>query len=226
MQVPEVRAHSLSPRGLAIAGWAAFALAGAAFFVLAWNVAARTALVLFDISVTAFFNANRVPELTTLMLGITYAHSILAVSIWSVLFAAVLARMRQWSWLLTLALAMGGGMAVNYGLKVAYERARPAFDEPLLTLKTFSFPSGHTAGATLFYGVLAAFLVSRIRDLQLRATIVAVAVVMVVAVAFSRVYLGAHFVSDVVAAACSSMAWLALCLSTVHALVRRKMATA
>jgi undecaprenyl-diphosphatase len=48
--------------------------------------------------------------------------------------------------------------------------------------------------------------------------------VAVMLVALSRMYLGAHYLSDVAAAACSSTAWLALCLSSVHALVRRRMA--
>jgi membrane-associated phospholipid phosphatase len=43
-------------------------------------------------------------------------------------------------------------------------------------------------------------------------------------VAFSRMYLGAHYLSDIVAAACSSVVWLVLCLSAVHSLVRRRMA--
>lgn len=224
MDLPDrIRPHSLSPQGLAIAGWVAFAVAGLAFFVLAWNVSGHTRLVLLDASVTAHFNAARSEALTGVLLGVTYAHSILAMTVASVVFAVILARLREWYWLLTLAVSMGGGMLLNYALKVAYERARPAFDDPLLTLETFSFPSGHTAGATLFYGVLAAFLVSRYWKPQVRAAIVAIAILAVSMVAFSRVFLGAHYLSDVVAAACASIAWLALCLSSVHALVRHRM---
>ena len=58
-------------------------------------------------------------------------------------------------------------------LKTAYERLRPTFDQPLLALDSYSFPSGHTAGATLFYGVLAAFLVARFFDWRARAACVA-----------------------------------------------------
>jgi len=96
----------------------------------------------------------------------------------------------------------------------------------MVTLNTFSFPSGHTAGAVVFYGALAAFLVSRYNGGRPRAASVGLAIVAVVLVAFSRMYLGAHYLSDVVAAVCSSLAWLALCLSGVHALVRRKMTQA
>jgi hypothetical protein len=114
-------------------------------------------------------------------------------------------------------------MLLNLLLKQAYERLRPRFDDPLVTLDTYSFPSGHTAAAVAFYGVLAAFLVSRFHDARRRAAIVAVAMGAVALVAFSRLYLGAHYLSDVVAAACSSTAWLVLCLAFGHALVRGRL---
>ncbi|HUP28899.1 MAG TPA: phosphatase PAP2 family protein [Usitatibacter sp.] len=216
--------HSISPRALAIAGWAGFAVAGVTFLTLAWNVASHAQLVTIDAKVAAFLHENAAPAFTRFMLVVTHANSTIAMTILGLVFAAVLWRMKERYWLLSLALALGGGMTLNVLLKHAYERARPHFDDPFLTLNTFSFPSGHTAGATLFYGVLAAFLVSRTFDHGLRVLVVTIAVAMVMLVALSRMYLGAHYLSDVLAAACSSTAWLALCLSSVHALVRRRMA--
>ena len=122
-----------------------------------------------------------------------------------------------------MALAVVGGLALNIMLKHAYERARPHFDDPWVTLSSFSFPSGHTAGATAFYGVLAAFLVSRFYDPRKRIAVIAGAILAVVLVAFSRMYLGAHYLSDVVAAMASTTAWLALCLTTVHAVAKRRL---
>ena len=219
--LPQRRPHSLSPRALTAAGWIAFAVAGAIFLALAWNVASHAPLTIVDVHVSTWMQAHHVPALTTAMLVITHAHSSIGMSVATIVFALVLARMREWYWIATLALAMIGGALVNLGIKRAYERARPAFDDPLIKLDSFSFPSGHTAGATLFYGVLGAFLVSRYFSPRIRARIVAAAIVMVALVAFSRVYLGAHYLSDVVAAACSSTAWLVLCLSGVHALIKR-----
>ena len=212
--------HSLSPRGLAIAGWSAFALAGALFLAIAWNVSALTSLAALDVRIATWLHEHATPVLTALMLAITHLNSTLAISAWSVGFAVVLARLRERYWMLTLALAVGGGMLLNLLLKAAYERLRPRFDDPLVVLDTYSFPSGHTAAAVLFYGVLAAFLVSRFYNLRRRAACVAGALVAIALVAFSRVYLGAHYLSDVLAAACSSTAWLVLCLASGHALVR------
>ena len=226
MDLREPHPHSLSPRALAAAGWIAFILAGSIFLAIAWSVASRAPLVALDARIAAWLHAHASPALTTVMLAVTHANSTVAIAAWSLVFAAVLARLREWYWMLTLGLAVGGGLALNALLKYVYERARPRFDDPLVSLETYSFPSGHTAGAVVFYGVLAAFLVSRFYGRGLRAACVAGAIAAVAIVAFSRMYQGAHYLSDVAAAACSSTARLVLCLNTVHGLVRRRMGAA
>ena len=81
---------------------------------------------------------------------------------------------------------------------------------------TYSFPSGHTAGTTLLYGVVAAYVGYRIRTATARAACTAIWLVAVVLVGSSRIYLGVHFMSDVLAAVTWSLAWLALCLLGAH----------
>lgn len=223
MQLNKAHPRSLSPRALAIAGWSAFIIAGCLFLALAWSVSGHTRLVELDARIAEWLHAHGRPGLIAFLLGVTHLNSTVAIGVWSVVFGVVLARLRERYWILTLALAVGGAMLLNLLLKGAYERMRPRFEDPLLTLGTYSFPSGHTAAAVAFYGVLAAFLVSRFYDTRRRAMIVAGAIGMVALVAFSRVYLGAHYLSDVVGAVCSSTAWLVLCLATGHALVRRRL---
>ena len=223
MDLRKPHPHSLSPRALALVGWSAFALAGALFFAIAWNVTASTSLVTLDVFVATWLHAHAAPAFTWLMLAVTHLNSTVAVTLWSVAFAVVLARRRERYWILTLALSVGGAMLLNLLLKGAYERLRPHFDDPLVTLGTYSFPSGHTTAAVAFYGVMAAFLVSRFYDTRRRVACVAGAVAAVALVAFSRMYLGAHYLSDVLAAVCSSTAWLVLCLAGGHALVRGRL---
>ena len=221
--MPEAqRPRSLSPTGLAIAGWAAFLVAGLLFITIAWNVASQAPILKLDAAIAQWLHEHSVPAVTVFLLGVTHLNSTVAICAWSVVFGTILARMREWYWLLTLSLAIPGGLLLNWVLKLAYERRRPSFDDPLISLTTYSFPSGHTAGSVVFYGVLAAFLVSRIHAPRKRIAIVLGAMGMVVLVAFSRMYLGAHYLSDVLAAMCSSTAWLVLCLSSGHALVRRQ----
>ena len=214
---------SLSPRALAIAGWTALVVCGVVFLAIAWNVTTRSALVAFDARAAEWLHADAQAggARTTFFFLVTNMHSPVGVAVLSAVFGAVLWRLRERYWLLTLACSVAGGMFINFILKSAYERLRPRLDEPLLSLDSYSFPSGHTAGAVLFYGVLAAFLVSRFFDWRARVACVAGACVMVALVAFSRIYLGAHYVSDVLAAACSSLVWLVLCLSAGHGLVRK-----
>jgi len=215
------RPHSLSPTGLIVLGWAAFIAAGIIFLSLAWEVATYAPLVVLDSKVANWLHRHGTPEITAFMIAVTTFHSIAGSSLLAAAFGLVLARMREWYWLLTLALSMTGGLALNALLKHAYARVRPYFDDPWVSLATYSFPSGHTAAAVLFYGVLSAFLVSRFNAVRQRVACVVGAILAVTLVAFSRMYLGAHYLSDVLAAACSSAVWLVLCLSAIHALVRR-----
>ncbi len=214
--------RSLSPRALTLLGWGAFILGNLTFLALAWNVAGHRELVVLDARVATLLHQNATPVMTALMLGVTHMHSTIGVILMGGAFGWWLWKLKEKWWLVTLVLAVGGGMLLNVMLKHAYERARPHFDDPMITLTTYSFPSGHTAGATLFYGVLAAFLVSRYYEPSKRAACIVFAIFAVMAVAFSRMYLGAHYFSDVVAAVCSSIAWVTLCLTTVHDVVRRR----
>lgn len=208
---------------LAATGLGAAIVASTLFATLAWNVETRTPLVDIDANVTSWLVLHRQPVLTEAMLGISTVHSLAAIGAWSAIVGLWLARIRERYWLLTLALAVGGAMLVNMILKGIFERARPHMDDPLVLLETFSFPSGHTAASTAFYGVLAAYFVYKVDSARARAAVIAGAIAMVALVAFSRVYLGAHYLSDVLAAACSSTVWLIICLVGVHGLVRKRL---
>jgi membrane-associated phospholipid phosphatase len=91
------------------------------------------------------------------------------------------------------------GMLLNVGLKNLFQRPRPTLEEPLVHLSTYSFPSGHAVASTVFYGALCALVFMHTRSAALRALAVVLCMAMVLLVTFSRVYLGAHYLSDVVA---------------------------
>lgn len=165
-----------------------------------------------DLALAAWLHAHAFPALTQAMLFVTYFHSTLAIGAMSAAVAVILWRERRRDWLVTLVLAVPAGAVINVGLKHLFARARPTFDDPLLTLTTFSFPSGHVAGATLFYGFLAAYLLQGVEERAARAAFIAVAASLVILVAFSRVYLGVHYLTDVIGAAAWSLGWLAFCL--------------
>ena len=86
---------------------------------------------------------------------------------------------------------------------------------PVIELTSSSFPSSHMATATLFYGFLAVVLLGRVRRRGHRMLIVLATAVLVTLIGVSRLYLGVHYLSDVLAAGAVSLAWLALCHAAV-----------
>jgi membrane-associated phospholipid phosphatase len=195
-----------------ILAYAAIAAAACVFALIAGNIAAGDPLAALDVHVTSWLGAHRTPALTLLMLAVTHTHGPVPICAYASIMAVVLYRKAQRRWLVALALAVPAGLAINVLLKYVFRRARPVPDEPLMTLATYSFPSGHTAGTTLFYGVLAAYVVSQTRSTPARTAAVLGWICAVALVAFSRVYLGVHYLTDVVAAAAWACAWLGACL--------------
>jgi membrane-associated phospholipid phosphatase len=114
-------------------------------------------------------------------------------------------------WLASLA----GGALLNLALKAAFRRARPEFDAPLATALGWSFPSGHAMGAMVAYGMVSYLLVLRFGRAP-APFIVAAGSALVLAVGFSRIYLGVHYFSDVVGGYLSGIAWLAVCVSAME----------
>ena len=179
---------------------------------IAEDVATGDPLTVVDLLIARWFQSHRDPALTQAMLVLTHLHGVLAIGILAALAALVLGWRRDWHWLLVLGLTVPGGMLVNTLTKLAFQRDRPSDEHPLLVLATSSFPSGHVAGATLFYGFLVAFYVARPGQWRHKLTAVVVATALVALVALSRMTLGVHYLSDVLAAFAESVAWLTLCV--------------
>ena len=177
-----------------------------------------------DLQLAQYLHAQATPMLTTLMLLITHLHGIVGISILGVLLGAYFAWKKAPDWLLTTALALPGGMLLNVLLKYTFVRARPSADDAILTLATYSFPSGHTAASALLYGIIAAYLVCLTPRPGVRCAIIAAAVLMVALVGASRIYLGVHYASDVLAAVAESCGWLAVCITASSTLRRRRAA--
>ena len=183
---------------------------------IAEDVMTGDPLTVVDVRVAEWFHARATPVLTQGMLVITNLHGPIAISIFMALAVLYLVWKRDWYWLICLMVTIPSGMLLNVLTKYVFHRARPSFDNPLLTLSSYSFPSGHVAGTTLFYGVLAAMLVSKIDTWRSRVIIVVTAIALIILVALSSVYLGVHYLSDVLGGFAESMAWLTLCLLGIH----------
>jgi membrane-associated phospholipid phosphatase len=182
------------------------------------------AIAFLDLRIAMALHHEARPALTEFMRAVSALHSQAALCVYAAAFAAWLARRRDGIGVAMVACVVPVGLAINGALKHLFGRARPSFADALPALTTYSFPSGHAAGATLLYGAILAWGLPRIASAPLRRALLAGAVLMVVLVAFSRLYLGAHFLSDVVGAILWSSAWVALCAAGARALERRRAA--
>ena len=186
------------------------------FVDLAEDVETADHITVVDLQWADWLHAHATPALTQVMLAISTLHNMLSMSILTILLAIFLKWRRERDWLIGLVLVVPGGMVLNTLFKFVFARARPHFIDPIVTLTSYSFPSGHVAGSTLFYGFVAALLISRTHSLARQIAAVIGALLMITLVAASRMYLGAHFFSDVLAAFFESLAWLGLCLVGIH----------
>jgi len=108
------------------------------------------------------------------------------------------------------ALAFLGGQVLSNAMKLGFRRERPFFPDPLATERTFSFPSGHALVSLAVYGSIALVVARGISSPLRRAILLAGTALFVLAIGFSRLYLGVHFLSDVLAGFAAGTAWLAL----------------
>lgn len=189
--------------------WLALGACVAVVAFLAAQVLLAGPVTQVDLQVTTFLAQHRQPWLTPVMLFVADAHQTAKLLAATALLAMVLAWRRRWRDLPLLAV-VPAGMLLNVGLKHLFARPRPGLPEPLVHITTFSFPSGHAIASTVFYGMLCMLVFAHTRSRAWRAPTLGVAIAMVLLVAFSRVYLGAHYVSDVVAGVAEGLALLLL----------------
>ena len=177
-------------------------------------------LTIVDVLISDWFRTNATPSFTAKMALVSSFASTAAVLSLCICVASFLLWKRLWYGLLALALVVPGGLLLNLLLKMAFARGRPDWGD--VDLIGYSFPSGHAMVATLFYGLLGVFLILGTKSWWWRVVAVALVFMIVCAVSFSRIYLGAHYFSDVVAAVAAGTAWLAICVTAVETLRRHR----
>jgi membrane-associated phospholipid phosphatase len=204
-----------------IAGIIVFATMTLMLWQISESIRDGEPLTIADARLSSWLHTQHTPPMTTAMFAITALGSTLVVSSIAVGFGIYFISRRRFYWLTAFMSLVFGGMLLNRLLKYAFHRPRPFFDNPLLTLTGYSFPSGHTMMATVLYGVLAAYFFSNLKDWGQRIIIITLATLVIALVGFSRIYLGAHYLSDVLAAFAEGLAWLSVCL-TLGDFARRK----
>jgi undecaprenyl-diphosphatase len=130
-----------------------------------------------------------------------------------VVVAIVLAVRRQWrSFTLWLGAIIGGAM-LDEILKLAFRRARPDVASEFISGHSWSFPSGHAMNSLVSYAMLAYLLRQHVDNSRARLAITIAATLLIVAIGFSRLYLGVHYLSDVTAGYLTGGAWVIACVT-------------
>jgi undecaprenyl-diphosphatase len=140
-----------------------------------------------------------------------------------ILFATVgyllLDRERTAAWLMLGAVLSGA--ALNDFLKFVFARPRPDFVTPAVRVFTASFPSGHAALSAITYLTLGAILARTHPSIRIRIYFMSLAAILTGLVGLSRVYLGVHYPTDVLAGWCIGTAWAMGCWALMTGLQRR-----
>ena len=117
----------------------------------------------------------------------------------------------KWREALMMLIAVGGGQILSSLLKLGIDRPRPDLVPHLVEVQTLSFPSGHAMMAAVTYLTLGSMLAGIVPGRAIKIYVLGVAVLVTLMVGVSRIYLGVHWPSDVVAGWCAGFAWAMLC---------------
>jgi membrane-associated phospholipid phosphatase len=185
------------------------------FAKLAEEILEQEWVVSVDNVVANAFHANATPLATEFFLAVTrFGLEILWII--TMLFGIYFIYKRQWAYLLMLVVTIGGGQLLNSSLKLFFSRPRPTFHDPIITALNYSFPSGHAMLSFITYGLLAYFLVIKTPTRPRKLLIVTAAMLLITLIGFSRIYLGVHYVSDVVAGFAAGGFWLSTCITAIY----------
>ena len=174
----------------------------------------------FDVATLRWMERHQTPWLEQLMLEVTMLGTwIVVLSVVGVAALFLWLTRHKYSAALLL-VATAGGIGLNTILKIGFDRPRPQVFEWGTHVSSSSFPSGHAMSSAVVY-MTVAYLAARLQQThRARIATIAVAIFVVVTICFSRMYLGVHYPSDVIAGVIIGLSWAAFCMATLEALQR------
>lgn len=206
---------------LPLASFAVLAVCLNAFAELADGIGPNEDLHIFDKALSNALRTESSPAIAAFFSGVTHLGDGATIAGLGAVVALALVLRRRLVPLYAWILALAGSGLLNVMLKGWFERDRPG-EVPLLA--SWSFPSGHAMNSMVAYGMLA-YLLARYVPRKWMPTIVAVAVTLVLLVGASRIFLGFHYFSDVLAGFAAGLAWLTVCITVVEARSHKSKAT-
>lgn len=142
---------------------------------------------------------HRTDAWTAVMRAVTTLGNTATLTVVALVAGVVLAGLRQWRLAVLVSLGSLVAAGIMVGLKNVFERPRPPIPDRLVDLSTYSFPSGHAMSSTVVYGLIAVAAYRCSGWVRVHRWILALAPLLAVAIGITRVYLGAHWMTDVLA---------------------------
>ena len=204
--------------GIFLVGGLIVAVIGTALFVTLASYVRSGSTQAFDESVIRWLAAHHTRGLDTLMVEITaLGTGIVVMMVVAVAALFLVLAEHKYSAMLLLASTFGG-IVLNGVLKLGFNRPRPTIFVPSVHAVSSSFPSGHAMSAAIVYATVA-YLAARLHKRRWARWLVMTAAFIVIAlISFSRVYLGVHYPSDVLAGIVVGLAWAGFCMATLEAI--------
>jgi undecaprenyl-diphosphatase len=194
---------------IAIAGTLAFAAVGD------WVQKGLTQSA--DVAVLQWMHRHNTPLLTQIAVELTYLGTGTVVLMIVAVAALFLWHTQHKHSARLLLAAVAGNIILNGVLKLVFHRDRPTVFEWQTTAVSSSFPSGHAMSATVCYGTVAYLVIRLQKHRWSRVLTGAAAVVLILLICATRLYLGVHYPSDVIAGILVGLAWAGFCMATLEA---------
>lgn len=168
----------------------------------------------FDTAILLLLRRLHTPLLNQLMIGITFLGEPTFLVIISGIVSGLMALKQQWFRGVVFLIAALGATGLNVLLKNVFARSRPALWERSVDVSYSSFPSGHAMVAFVIYGLIGYLLAARFKHRS--GLILGLTLLLVTLIGLSRLYLGVHWPTDVVAGYAAGLVWLVACVLTLE----------
>lgn len=185
------------------------------FFGIIRDYIGQEALTQFDLRVINLFALLRHSKLNNQMLFITYLAKGEIIATGTIIFLLIFYLHKKWRFINTLLISVLGGELFVWIIKNIIERPRPPLINALVTESSYSFPSGHTFVAITFYGLLSYFIIQSEKNKFLKIASFLLTLILISLIGTSRIYLGAHWPSDVFASFAAGLAWLSILITSL-----------
>lgn len=188
-----------------------FGVACVLLFIVISTLVSFAVVEQWDMTVMQRIEEWRSDEWNSFFVVITEVGGTLCYAVVALLAVLFLAVKRKWGNAGFVLLSVLGAWLLNTILKLLFARVRPDVTH-LVEADGYSFPSGNAMVSLALYGFVAYLIILSVRQFGVKLTVVGVTVVLLALIGISRVYLGVHYPTDIVAGYAAGGFWLSVCV--------------